>query len=275
MKNMRWAFMIILWGCLSVSLQAARVDTLKVTSRVMQKELPVLVVVPDADGHDVRCPVVYLLHGYGGNEGSWLAINPTLLEKADRDRTIIVCPDGQNSWYWDAPLKKDSRFETYVSRELVYYIDQHYPTIARREGRAITGYSMGGHGAFWLAFRHKQVFGAAGSTSGGVDIRPFPENWEMKDLLGEEADNPSVWDRYTVTNQLDSIKNGDIALIFDCGTSDFFFDVNRHLHEEMLKRGIGHDFIVRSGVHNGEYWANAIEYQWLFFQRYFQQHRKN
>lgn len=274
MKNMRLALMV-LGGCLSVSLQAVRIDTVKVASKVMQKDLPVQVVVPDAADHGVRCPVVYLLHGYGGNAGSWLQINPSLVEKAERDSIIIVCPDGKNSWYWDSPLKKDSRFETYVSRELTDYIDRHYSTEATREGRAVTGYSMGGHGAFWLAFHHKDVFGAAGSTSGGVDIRPFPENWEMKSLLGEKSDNPSVWDQYTVTTQLDLIKNGDLALIFDCGTADFFFEVNKRLHEEMLKRGIGHDFIVRPGAHTGEYWANAIEYQWVFFHRYFKQNRKN
>ena len=247
MKNMRLALMV-LCGCLSVSLQAVRIDTVKVASKVMQKDLPVQVVVPDAADHGVRCPVVCI---------------------------IIVCPDGKNSWYWDSPLKEDSRFETYVSRELTDYIDRHYSTEATREGRAVTGYSMGGHGAFWLAFHHKDVFGAAGSTSGGVDIRPFPENWEMKSLLGEKSDNPSVWDQYTVTTQLDLIKNGDLALIFDCGTADFFFEVNKRLHEEMLKRGIGHDFIVRPGAHTGEYWANAIEYQWVFFYRYFKQNRKN
>ena len=48
----------------------------------------------------------------------------------------------------------------------------HISAIPEKRGRAITGLSMGGHGALWNAIRHKDVFGAAGSTSGGVDIRP-------------------------------------------------------------------------------------------------------
>ena len=55
------------------------------------------------------------------------------------------------------------------------YIDGHYKTITDRKGRAITGLSMGGHGGLWTAIRHKDTFGACGSTSGGVDIRPFPK----------------------------------------------------------------------------------------------------
>lgn len=96
-----------------------------------------------------------------------------------RDSVIVVCPDGENSWYWDSPKDPSSRFETFVARELIDYVDAHYPTRGDRSGRAITGLSMGGHGGLWLSFRHKDTFGAGGSTSGGVDIRPFPENWEM------------------------------------------------------------------------------------------------
>ena len=89
---------------------------------------------------------------------------------------IIVCPDGGfGSWYWDSPVDAGSQYETYVSNELVTWIDSKYKTIKTRKGRAITGLSMGGQGALYLAFRHQDIFGAAGSMSGGVDIRPFPE----------------------------------------------------------------------------------------------------
>ena len=65
-------------------------------------------------------------------------------------------------------------------------MDGHYRTLPSREKRAITGLSMGGHGALWLAIRHQDVFGAAGSTSGGLDIRPFPDNWDMKEQIGQK-----------------------------------------------------------------------------------------
>lgn len=124
--------------------------------------------------------------------GPWLQITD-LRSLSERYRMIFVCPDGEKSWYWDSPLHAESQFETFISGELPAWIDARYPTIAAREGRAITGLSMGGHGALWNAVRHPDVFGAAGSTSGGVDIRPFPDSWEMKEQLGELKDNPARW----------------------------------------------------------------------------------
>lgn len=175
----------------------------------------------------------------------------------------------KNSWYWDSPVNSSYRYETFVSSELIVYTDSHYKTIAAPQGRAITGLSMGGHGALWNAFRHKDVFGAAGSTSGGVDIRPFPLNWQMNKQLGEYAANRKRWDEYTAINQIDKIENGDLAIIFDCGESDFFLEVNKELHQRLLGRGIDHDFITRPGTHNNTYWNNSIDYQILFFEKFF------
>ena len=258
---------------MSASLQAARVDTLQVKSVKMNRFIETVVVVPEGAEADKRVPVVYLLHGYGGDARSWLTIQPELKDWADRDGVLIVCPDGENSWYWDSPLQEGSQFETFVSKELVMYVDGHYPTLRDRKARAITGLSMGGHGGLWLSIRHQEVFGAAGSTSGGVDIRPFPKNWEMSRQLGAMQENPARWDGHTVMTQLDKLKNGSLAIIFDCGTEDFFFEVNCKLHEELMKRGIYHDFIARPGMHNLKYWRNSIEYQWLFFTKFFRGYR--
>ena len=91
----------------------------------------------------------------------------------------------------------------------------------------------------------------------------------MAKQLGEEATNRKTWDDHTVMTQLDSISNGDLALVIDCGYDDFFFDVNNKLHEALRERGIEHDYTVRPGVHNGPYWTNSIDYQWLFFKKFF------
>lgn len=252
-------------------LSAARVDTLMVKSPSMNKEVQVLVVTPDValGKNAAACPVLYLLHGYGGHAKTWIQIKPNLPEIADEKGIIFVCPDGKDSWYWDSPKNSAYRYETFVSSELVNYIDRNYKTIADRKGRSITGLSMGGHGAMWLGIRHKDVFGAAGSTSGGVDIRPFPKNWSMNKQLGELASNKRIWDEHTVVNQLDKIQNGDLALIIDCGEDDFFLNVNKDFHDRLLGRKIDHDFITRPGEHNGKYWNNSIDYQILFFSKFF------
>ncbi len=252
---------------------AARIDTLTVKSEKMNKGIEVVVIVPDKAINNQACPTLYLLHGYSGDARTWINIKPELPQMAEKDGVIVVCPDGENSWYWDSPNNPDSQFETFVSKELVEYIDTNYSTIKNRNGRAITGLSMGGHGGLWLSIRHKDIFGAGGATSGGVDIRPFPNNWEMKKQLGERDENKELWDKHTVINQLDKINNGDLAIIFDCGTNDFFFEVNNNLHAELLKRGISHDYITRPGIHDGKYWNNSIEYQWLYFCKFFKGYR--
>lgn len=253
----------------TIALQAARVDTVLVKSPSMQKDVKVVYVVPDKAMAKVACPVVYLLHGYGGNARSWVQLKPELLQMADEKGIIFVCPDGKNSWYWDSPQDPAYRYETFISSELVKYTDANYATIRERKARAISGLSMGGHGALWNAIRHKDVFGAAGSMSGGVDIRPFPKNWEMSRQLGEMAGNEAVWEAHTVVNQLDKIANGDLALIIDCGEADFFIDVNKDLHRRLLERKIDHDFITRPGGHSGTYWNNSIDYHILFFDKFF------
>ena len=254
---------------LSSTLQAARVDTLQIYSKKMKRNIETLVIYPKLPISSERIPTLYLLHGYSGDAFAWSKSKPELRKMADQDHILIVCPNGENSWYWDSPLQADSQFETFVSEELVHYIDTHYPTRRNRNSRAITGLSMGGHGALWLAIRHKEVFGACGSMSGGVDIRPFPNNWDMSKQLGNESNNQARWDAHTVMTQLNKIQNGDLAITFDCGSDDFFFSVNCELHHELEKLGIFHDFTIRPGKHNWIYWNNSIEYHWLFFKKFF------
>ncbi len=255
-----------------VSLCAQQVDTVTIHSK-MGHDLKNVVILPKsyAEGN-TRYPVVYLLHGCGGNYASWITIKPELPQLASQYNLIIVCPDGLiNSWYWNSPLNKDMQFEDYISDEVIRYTDSHYRTIADRSARAISGLSMGGHGAMWNAIRHRNVFGAVGSTSGGLDIRPFPTNWKMQNQLGEFASNKKRWDEHTVINLIPSLKDGDLAIIIDCGVDDFFLEVNRRAHQSLLDHNIKHDYIERPGAHNNAYWNNSIDYQLLFFHKFFAQ----
>jgi S-formylglutathione hydrolase FrmB len=236
----------------------------------MKKEIKAVVIKPDSYASGKRFPVVYLLHGYSGNYSNWIEKVPGIKEDADRYQVLIVCPDGGfGSWYWNSPVDAAFQYETYVAEELVSLIDRQYKTITGAAGRAITGLSMGGHGALYLALKHPEVYGAAGSMSGGVDIRPFPNNWDMAKRLGSYASNKALWEENTVMNLLHLAQPGKPALIIDCGTADFFFEVNERLHQELLYRNIPHDYITRPGAHNWEYWKNAVRFQLLYFYDYF------
>ena len=268
----RFFAFVLLCAAVCAPLFAGSVKVVPVKSEAMNKDIKTLVVLPDACANadaNKKFPVVYLLHGFGGNYKSWLDIKPNLPDLADRYGIIFVLTDGATSWYWDSPVNPKLKYETFVSKELVDFIDANFKTRAEAAGRAVSGLSMGGHGALWLAINHPDVFGAAGSTSGGVDIRPFPKNWDMAKNLGEYKDNPQVWDAHTVTENLDKIGKDTPAFIIDCGFDDFFFKVNEALHEKMLSRKIAHDYLTRPGAHNGKYWNNSIDYHIVFFDKFF------
>jgi S-formylglutathione hydrolase FrmB len=248
---------------------AKQVDTVIVCSPSMNLQIRNIVILPDYYEQQQAFPVLYLLHGYGGSHRTWIQIHPDLPALANRYGMIIVCPDGKNSWYWDSPVVPEMKYETYVSKELVGYMDGNYKTVRDKKGRAITGNSMGGHGGLWLGFRHSDIFGACGAIHGGVDIRPFPENWEMQKALGPYQENKQRWDEHTVINQLHHIQSAPPAILIDCGTEDFFFEVNELLHQKLRENQIPYDYIIRPGGHDSVYGKNAIEYQLLFFFLFF------
>ncbi len=248
---------------------ASSVDTVETYSPSMKKKIKAVVITPDSYNKSVPLSVVYLLHGYSGNYSDW-SKSGAVQNAADQYGILIVCADGGfGSWYLDSPVDPSFRYETYISKELVSWIDEHYTTVKSPNGRAITGLSMGGHGALYLAIKHQDVFGAAGSMSGGVDIRPFPQNWDLSKRLGKYSEYPERWEKNTVINMLHLIEPGKLKLIIDCGTEDFFFRVNEELHKQLLYRNIQHDYITRPGAHNWPYWENAVSYQLLFMSKFF------
>ncbi|WP_276090042.1 alpha/beta hydrolase family protein [Pedobacter sp. JY14-1] len=252
------------------SLQAAKVDTLLTHSTSMKKDIKAVVILPEGYNTSDKYPVVYLLHGAGDNFSGWVSKVPGIKKYADDLKLIIVCPDGNvTSWYFDSPEDPAWKYETYVSKELVGIIDQKYSTVKAREGRAITGLSMGGHGALYLSFRHQDVYGAAGSMSGGVDIRPFPLNWDIAKRLGPKDKYPERWEQHTVINQVHLLVPGKLGLIIDCGRDDFFYEVNLRLHDSLLYNNIPHDFTIRPGGHTWDYWKNAIGFQLMYFSNFF------
>jgi len=257
--------------------EAARIDSITIPAKASGINIKTIVILPEKALGVIaqNCPVVYLLHGYTGNETDWLKKNPNLPAIADEKSIIIVCPDGKNSWYLDSPLKKDNQYETFISFELVEYIDKHYPTIPNRTRRAITGLSMGGHGALYNAFKHTDIFGAVGSMSGAIDVNTGGKNYGLVSLLPSMANgNTGNWGNQSVIAQIAYLKKQDLAIIIDCGIDDFCFPYNEAVHKALVEKGIDHDYTIRPGKHTWDYWVNSLDYHLLFFCKYFDSNRQ-
>jgi len=248
---------------------AAKVDTVAVHSKAMGKDIKVVVIQPDQPINK-NLPTIYLLHGYSGNYADWVTKVPAIKSLVDQYQITVVCPDGgYSSWYWDSPLDKNFQYETFVAKELVSYVEGHYPVAKDRKQRGITGLSMGGHGALYLAIKHQDVFSAVGSTAGGVDIRPFPNNWDMAAKIGEYSENKERWENHTIIEMTHLLKPNSLAIFLDCGVNDFFHDVNHKLHEKLTYLNIPHRYLSMPGAHNWDYWSTSILYQMAFFKDYF------
>ncbi len=120
-----------------------------------------------------RYPVLYLLHGFTQNYTAWGLANGTPFYAALYDDLIVVMPDAGNSWYTNYEESADGQtnnWADHIVQDVVNHVDWNFRTIARREGRAINGLSMGGYGAITLGLRNPEMFISIGTTSGALEF---------------------------------------------------------------------------------------------------------
>jgi S-formylglutathione hydrolase FrmB len=120
-----------------------------------------------------RYPVLYLLHGAGDDYRGWTRSGQVERTTAGKPLVVVMPDGGLGGWYTD--WHNDGKggppeWETYHVEQLVRLVDHRFRTVAARRGRAIAGLSMGGFGAFSYAARHPDLYAAAASFSGGVDL---------------------------------------------------------------------------------------------------------
>ena len=254
---------------------SAEVQTLDIPSAAMKKSYRANVVLPDNYAkNEAKFPVLYLLHGAFGHFDDWLNKTPDkmLVQKlADAHNLIIVMPEGETfSFYLDSPIKPDSQFETYITQDVIGKVDETFRTVRDKKGRVITGLSMGGHGALYLATRHPNLFCAAGSMSGAVDITKLGFKEQFEQILGDRNATPDLYAANAVINMVDKMKTNALPLIFDCGVDDFLIEINRDLHRRLVEAKVPHDYSERPGAHTWEYWENSLPYHVLFFDKILQ-----
>ena len=262
---------------------AATVDTIEVASPSMKTTYKAAVAIPASYTKNASSyPVLYLLHGANGHFRSWSIRPPNnkklVEEMADQYNMIIVMPEGEVfGWYYDNPLNPENQFETHIIKEVIPTVDKAYRTVKNNKGRVITGLSMGGHGAVYLSARHPDMFCAAGTMSGAMDINftkyrtPQPSTPEQKEryikALGSFDPTNEVFVKNSVINMIETIKKNALPLIIDCGVDDFLLDVNREFHNRLVYNNIPHDYTERPGAHTWDYWENALPYHMVFFQK--------
>ncbi len=163
-----------------VLLQPAKAGTVlaeeTVFSKALRRDLSYSVYLPD--GYNIQgatFPVVYLLHGFGGNHLEWLSagqietVVDQLIDNGELSPMILIMPDAQNSWYVDsAKYGGPGNFESALILDLLPEIDRRYPTHAEPSGRMIGGISMGGYGALRLGLGHPELFSAIGALSPAI-----------------------------------------------------------------------------------------------------------
>lgn len=155
---------------------SARADSVMTAERIssvaLGRDFPFVVYLPDGyERGDLRYPVLYLLHGAGGDETAWVkdggikATADQLMRSGEIPQAIIVMPGCYGCWWVDGAVEKA---ETAFWGELVPQIQRRYRTIETRGGRMVAGLSAGGYGAVRFAMRYPDRIVAAAALSPAV-----------------------------------------------------------------------------------------------------------
>lgn len=214
-----------------------------------------------------RIPVLYLLHGMSDDHTIWQ--RRTSIERYAADYGIaVVMADGQRSYYRN--MAYGGKFWQFFTEELPMVASSFFPISRKRENCYAAGLSMGGYGAFKLAFCCPEKFAAVGAFSAVADLpgwitRPDEPIWgqEMLEIFGENWQNLSGTDD-------DLFHLADLAaekgiplprLWIECGTEDALYQGNEDLKNHLEKLGcFSFEFCRRPGAHTWDFWDTAIQH---------------
>ncbi|MCA9083305.1 MAG: hypothetical protein KDA81_04575 [Planctomycetaceae bacterium] len=228
-------------------------------SQRVNEDIGYCVYLPSAYATDSerRFPVIYNLHGNGGNEFTGLESIQVLhdgIEAGIWPPMIMVLPNGGHSTFYKDSA--DGRFpiETIFLGEFIPHIDSTYRTIADRTGRCIEGFSMGGRGATRLAMKHPEMFCSLFCQAGNVprllDQYDAAEPEQRKNLLlGEDRENWEKDDVYAVTERNAKDIRRLVRIQIACGTKDGgHLPTIRDFHNHLLSLNIDHTYIELEGL---------------------------
>ena len=201
-----------------------------------------------------RYPVLYMLHGNGGNYTEWS--DSFLPEQIDRltasndvEPMIVVMPDDGETTYF-ANWDNGPRWGDYIADDLVSAIDQRYRTVAKPSGRAIGGLSMGGLGALNLAFQHPDIFGVVGAHSPSVRLEPEPALWFLT------GDN--FWGHNPIWLAQNRRGLGSLKIWIDVGSDDVWLPNIDAVRRTLVAQGLNLEWHEFPGPHEAEYWIAHV-----------------
>ena len=278
------AWLCFAWAC-PAHASLGRIECRSVASKILHRDVRYCAVLPPT--YDTqktrRFPVLYFLHGLGGNEqwlvtsGGWNLIED--LWQQDRIREfLIITPDGDTSFYINSRNGRD-RYEDFFIREFLPFVDQNYRTKAERQSRGIGGVSMGGYGALHLAFRYPQLFTSVSANSAALierlpDVRfADPRHSPLLRILGAFGAPPdeTFWNRNNPFTLARTARLQGLKIYFDCGTEDDYgFEKGaQEFHVLLESLRIPHEFHLYPGGHDVLYFAQHMPAAFEFHSRAF------
>ena len=272
-------FLILI--CNSIANAGLRImESIVMHSRILKHDVHFSVCLPkNYYGVKQSFPVVYLLHGLGDDETSWLEYGQITqfadkaVESGETVPMIFVMPEAFRTYYVN-DYKGSFLYQDMFVKEMVPHIDSLFRTISDKQQRALMGYSMGGFGALILHLKHTDIFGTAVPLSISVrtdeqymteDASGWDDQWGR--LFGEPGFKGAdrITDYYKknspfhVLSKMTAAEMKNLNIYIDNGDKEqTLCRSNEELHILMRKMKFPHEYRVREGGHSFEYWVSAL-----------------
>ena len=153
-------------------------------------------------------------------------------------------------------------YEDFFFKEFMPEVEKKYRVLGDKGHRAIMGLSMGGGGSVVYCQKHPDMFSSCYAMSAWLDTKYTDEEkarqGDMLHMLNRSVRQNSALDFVDNAdeNTVKALKS--VKWFIDCGDDDFLFDLSVRLHQLMRDRGVKSELRVRNGVHNWEYWHDAL-----------------
>jgi S-formylglutathione hydrolase FrmB len=269
------AMLLLVFALAPAAHATGRADCLSLTSKILGHSVGYCILLPPSYDADAarRYPVLYFLHGLGEDEqflvrGGGLNLIADLWEKHEIGDYLIVTPAADSSFYINSH-DGQVRYEDFVIQEFLPFIEHRYRTRHGRVARGIGGISMGGYGAFHLAFRHPELFGSVSAHSAALigklpevtvgGVTPTPRLGILGTVFGAPIDR-AFWERNNPLTLARTANLTGLKIYFDCGSEDDYgFEAGAAaLDRELTARHIAHEFHIYPGRHDWSYFAEHL-----------------